>query len=157
MFAACPAPMEDQSLAAPAYEYLLSFMNISIEPCVGRTAVPCPEVADTEDPTGTWGLRHSRIKNWPVPSDLAKDEPIFDIYSRVRDTGMPNMLKAKIVVPSLLKLDIWMAIATGHPDDSIVLNGITYGFPIHYTGDKLDRENKVAHSSAAQFMPHVRS
>lgn len=151
-------------------------MNISLDLCVGRIARPCPDPFDLHELVASPGpereldsnpaiplyvtpdqLRDDRIQNWPEPHHTVRTEPIFDTYQKVKATGMPNMLQAKILVPSLLKLDVWRAIATGHPDDSIVLDGIAYGFPIQYIGPKLDRDNKTVHSSATQFMPHVRS
>lgn len=163
---------ESATVATVKYD----FMNISIDQCLGRAAAPCPATGDIDElaisaqlydelchtdaqvPLITpHQLRQDRIDNWPAPQPSLASVRIFDIYTRVKATGMPNMLEAKIPVPSLLKLDVWRAIATGHPDDHIVLDGITYGFPIQYTGPKLDRENKVAHSSATKFMTHVRS
>lgn len=81
--------------------------------------------------------------------------PIFDIYNKVRATGMPNMLEARIPVPSLLNIDVGRAIVTGRPDDKLVIDGLTYGFPLQFIGPKLDCDNKAAYSSAIQYMPHV--
>lgn len=75
----------------------------------------------------------------------------------VRDSGLPNMLYARIPVPSQLHYQVWEDMATGHEDDRYVLDGIKYGFPLHYAGPILDRENRESHSSADQFPAHVQN
>lgn len=55
----------------------------------------------------------------------------------------------------MLNVPVWQSIATGHHDDAYVLDGIKFGFPLHYTGPALYRENRDAHSSAQQHWSHV--
>lgn len=55
----------------------------------------------------------------------------------------------------MVNFSAWRASATGHHDDTYVLDGIRFGFPLHYTGPPLHRENRDAHSSASQHWSHV--
>lgn len=100
-------------------------------------------------------LAQNRIDEWPrVKSKYNSDAP-FQVYQEVRKTGLPNMLGARREVKSLLKYSIWKQTATGHQNDSFILDGIKYGFPIQYMGPPLNRENKFAHASATNYMSHI--
>lgn len=96
-----------------------------------------------------------RKKYWPTVNPAIQSCELSQIYQVVRDSGLPNMLGARIPVPSMLNFSAWRSAATGHADDSYVLDGIRYGFPLHYTGPPLYRDNREAHSSAQQHWSHV--
>lgn len=100
-------------------------------------------------------LRRDRVREWPEVHDWANSNDLIRIYDCVRRTGLPNMIGARITVPSQLKIPAWHSIATGHPDDDYVLKGIQFGFPLHYTGPPLARPNKVSHSSADRYLSQV--
>lgn len=58
-------------------------------------------------------------------------------------------------VPSQLKCHAWHAIATGHTDDAYVLDGVSFGFPLHYVGLPMARPNRTAYSSAVMYKAQV--
>lgn len=146
-------------------------MNISIEWPRGRGQVSPPldetgefppedfdtSIVDTHHPTYLTPseLAPSRKKEWPNISPHIASCELFQIYQRLRATGLPNMMGLRIPVPSMLNIHIWESSATGHQDDAYVLDGIRFGFPLHYTGPALYRENREAHSSAQQHWTHV--
>lgn len=65
------------------------------------------------------------------------------------------MLGLRIPVPSQLKTHVWESLGTGHDDDQYVIDGVRYGFPLHYGGPPLARYNRDSHASADQYKTHV--
>ena len=69
----------------------------------------------------------------PFVSHLVPDE-----YCRVYDAAVAgraaNHTSAKVVVPSRLNIDMWKHYTTNHQEDRLVIDGITYGFPLQYMG-----------------------
>lgn len=147
-------------------------MNISIDWPRGRRNTQyflnetCESFCDSDDNNGSDGespvayptpadLAQSRKRDWPIVNPMLEQCELFQIYSQVRDSGLPNMQGCRIPVPSMLDIAAWKAVATGHHDDKYVLDGIQFGFPLHYTGPPLLRENRDAHSSARQHWSHV--
>ena len=60
-------------------------------------------------------------------------------------------------VPSGLNRPAWKDIATGHPHDEIVLDGVHYGFSLHYHGPPIPTEGLVDnHRSATAFSKQVK-
>lgn len=148
-------------------------MNISIEWPRGRGQA-CQSLDDTDEslpdlcdfhlvangdgqsyPT-PYDLAPTRRREWPSIAAGINSCELFNIYLQVRATGLPNMLGPRIPVPSMLNIPAWQAVATGHHDDAYVLDGVRFGFPLHYTGPALARENRDAHSSAQQHWTHVK-
>ena len=79
------------------------------------------------------------------------------LYSAVADSGMPNSIAAHVPVPSGLNVDQWYTIATGHPYDRVVLDGVTYGFDLQYEGSPIPTDMKITnHKSATAFPAQVR-
>lgn len=97
-----------------------------------------------------------RLASWPCPTPSALElYPVLKIYDVVRRTGMPNMLSARIPVPSGLIHHAWESFSTGHPDDPFVLDGIKYGFPLQYVGPKLSAHNPERHHSDFNDHSHI--
>lgn len=96
-------------------------------------------------------LAPSRKEKWLQVRPDALDNPLLKIYDCVREPGLPNMLASCISVLSQLNYLVWESVATGHFDDRYILDGIRFGFPLHYAGPMLDRPNRDSHSSANQF------
>lgn len=137
-------PLGERVATPPTFQTLdESAHDISIDGASTNVLHACP-------------LPHDLARDlWPDVHEWAKSTDLFRIYTQVKQSGLPNMLGAQIVVPSQLKLGAWQAIATGHPHDEYVLDGIRFGFPLHYTGPPLGRPNKAAHASAQNFPKHV--
>lgn len=100
-------------------------------------------------------LALDRKRDWPNVSNYASHIPVFQIYQRVRDSGLPNMLSVRAPVPSQLKTSVWESLRTGHPDNQYVIEGVRYKFPLHYVGPPLARPNRDSHASADQYTSHV--
>ena len=80
-------------------------------------------------------LADNRRRLWPLSRALNDQVPqLATIYTAVRNTGVPNSLGARCVIPSRLKASNWEQLATGHPNDVIVLDGVRYDFPSQYWG-----------------------
>lgn len=127
-------------------------MNISIEWPRGRgySSQPfddtCESISDDNNtdtaPHDTdsvyltpFDLARSRRGDWPTVDPAIEICELLSIYQQVRDSGLPNMLGLRIPVPSLLKVSAWQAVATGHPDDNYVLDGIVWlPPPLHRPG-----------------------
>lgn len=102
-----------------------------------------------------YALASSRKEQWPKVRDEFMSIQLFQIYSRVQQTGLPNMLECRQRVPSQLRRPAWHGIATGHHDDRYVIDGIEFGFPLHYTGPTMGRPNRLAHASATNYKVQV--
>ena len=102
-------------------------------------------------------LADKRRKTWPYATQLATAYPQTAlIYETVKATGLPNAMSSRLPLPSGLHVEAWEAIATGHRDDAMVLDGIKYGFSLQYWGNPIPSEGReYNHSSATQHMSHV--
>lgn len=100
-------------------------------------------------------LAPGRAADWPHVRNDELHNDLLQIYQRVRDSGLPNIVGCRIPVPSQLNPPAWKSVATGHPEDRYVIDGICFGFPLHYVGPALPRPNRDAHPSAKQFIHHV--
>lgn len=76
---------------------------------------------------------HDSRTEWPAVVPQPGDYKL-QIYSRVASHSTFNAFGARIPVRSLLKIEQWRDIATGHPDDDWLLDLLTYGFPLQYSG-----------------------
>lgn len=124
-----------------------SFDQMVVDDVTGGVPQPCV------DP---FLLAEGRRRDWPDVRGDALGTPLLKIYSTVQQSGLPNMLDCRLPVPSQLNYPIWRASAIGHQDDTYVLDGVRYGFPLHYVGPPLRRPNRDAHPSATQFLDHVK-
>ena len=80
-------------------------------------------------------LARDRATNWPRPLAIVQCYPeLASIYKQVVNTGLPNAMSARCELPTRLCIPEWEALATGHEDDVIVLDGIKYGFHSQYWG-----------------------
>lgn len=93
---------------------------------------------------------------WPNVVTQSNHEKL-KLYNIVRSAGTYNVLAARQIVPSQLKIDGWFANTTGHVDDEWVIEMIMYGFPLQYNGPS-DPHNGVElanHSSATAYNEHI--
>lgn len=100
-------------------------------------------------------LAQQRARDWPVTSDEVRSSDWAAIYSQVRPTGIPNEHGAKLTIKTALNLLLWNSSATGHPDDTIVLNGVTWGFSLQYLGGPLTENQIEMHASGEKYLKHV--
>ena len=93
--------------------------------------------------------------NWPFPAKEIPDQPAR-IYDAVRAAGTPNYRGARIPLPSPLHVDAWKLEMTGHEQDHMLIQGVTYGFPIQYTGGpSYAQQPDHNHPSADIYPSHV--
>ena len=111
------------------------------EPPSAHDGLPTTELTDDQPADHVQEYIHpvtlaaNRMAEWPQPLAVANDYPqLAYIYSAVVQTGVPNSLDARLTLPTALQIHKWEAIATGHRDDVIVLDGVRYGFPSQYWG-----------------------
>ena len=72
-------------------------------------------------------------KFWPEIVDTEwSNEQYASIYKTVKSTGLPNFLKARIPVPSGLKIQNWRYLLSDYHDNSI-LDFLEFGWPVDYT------------------------
>lgn len=76
-------------------------------------------------------------------------------YKSVRESGLPNMVKQRVVLPSTLHHGVWDSMAMGHEDDSFILDAIRYGFPLQYVGPRISVDNPETHNIKDTERPHV--
>ena len=102
-------------------------------------------------------LAADRKATWPKPTGLQEKYPtIADVYNVVRHTGLPNSQGARIILPTGLDIGYWHQIASGHPHDQPVLDGVSYGFNLQYCGPPLpSADGIVNHHSARAFSTQV--
>ena len=131
----------------------------------GVNAASTPVIGDRHPHTETGGavnpilLADDRRALWPTPTALAREYPsIAEVYNTVKETGLPNSQGAKIMIPTGLNTAFWKRIATGHPNDPVVLDGVCYGFNLQYCGPPLPtKDGIVNHQSATAFYSQVQS
>ena len=94
----------------------------------------------------------SRWRSQPFLSFKASDG-IARIYDVVVSGNAPNCNGARIKLKTSLNIAAWERESTGHPDDTLVLDGVNYGFPLQYGGGPLynDKGPPQNHHSARQY------
>lgn len=108
----------------------------------------------------TWGknqidLREYKQEFWPSPSQEFYQHPSAATYRVVKDTGVPNEVGAKVLIHRALDIQRWRTSAQGHSDDSIVMNGIQFGFSLQYSGPTLNEVQEEAHASGRNYPDQV--
>ena len=96
-----------------------------------------------------------RRENWPTSNFGPHHSMLSTIFSTVRDTGLPNAVGARIVLPTKLNIPAWEELLTGY--DDTLLDYIRYGFPMGYIGPTSDLTDTPNHPSVTQFVPQVDS
>ena len=99
--------------------------------------------------------RFDSYYNWPFPA-MDMDPDTATIYDKVRAAGAPNYKGARIPLTSPLRPAAWREESTGYTQDSVLLNGIEFGFPIQYTGGPYYEQTNINnHPSAEEYGSHV--
>lgn len=95
-----------------------------------------------------------RIHTWPTITQVAPEYRVY--YQKVHATGLPNVLDARLPLPSGLNIPNWHAASTGHYDDNWLCELIEFGFPLQYTGHIPSPCFAENHPSGVRFPKHVR-
>ena len=106
----------------------------------------------TRDPQA---FSQHRIQNWPDFAFPGTDQHIADVYNKVKQTGIPNAMGARIRLPNKLKLDAWALHLSDSDDHKQLLDFLTYGFPLGYMGPVSSTAEVPNHSSALEYPRQV--
>lgn len=108
----------------------------------------------TIDRMNPYFVAQERIATWPmIDQSLGQ---ITDVYNKVRATGLPNALGAKVPLFSSIKPDNWRYLAHDQQIDEWLFEMLRYGFPLQYTGKSPTDNHVDNHSSAIKYPDQVR-
>lgn len=99
-------------------------------------------------------IQQERLSCWPTL--LPSYSNHLTIYNKVRSTGLPNCMGARIPLHSTLNIDVWETLAKQAQLGSIFLDMLRYGFPLQFTGKLPPDSNPKNHSSATNYLSHVK-
>ena len=101
----------------------------------GRPPVPSvnTDAPGNEVTRGPSQVHSDTFTAWPTPT-AEMTAATAGIYEKVKATALHNHESARVTLPSSLNLAVWERESTSHEDDSMVLQGTRYGFPIQYHG-----------------------
>ena len=99
-------------------------------------------------------LKQDRIDTWPTAGPELAPTDIGAIYEKVKETGVPNAMGAKIPIKTGLNVDAWKKYLV-EDDDLELLSFITYGFPASYQGPASNQVDIKNHPSAEQYPSQV--
>ena len=118
------------------------------------------KVCETNDDTHSMDthprvFRDYRRHEWPTFSENTAPNDLVFIYNTVRETGLPNCMKARIELPSNLHLDKWAEYLGDAPEDTELLDFLRFGFPLGYMGPTSHVDGNVNHPSTTKYPEHV--
>lgn len=96
-----------------------------------------------------------RQKHWPDPNVNGLGIHLSHIYKSVKDSGLPNAIGQKLLLPSQLNVSKWEELLSQSDDDQELLSFIKYGFPLGYLGPVSDSKGTDNHTSAVNYPTHV--
>lgn len=102
-----------------------------------------------------YDFRDHRVSTWPNINNNEIDDNLVSIYQQVRDTGLPNALKARLQVPSNLNIAEWERQLSSTPDDQELLSFLKFGFPLGYMGPISESKDTPNHASAISYPQQV--
>lgn len=100
-------------------------------------------------------VKAQREHAWPWLSNSADQLPALAIYTACREKAAYNILGPRLHVPTRNNMDAWNSRATGHEDDGWIIDCISMGFPMQYSGPALHNGFTSNHPSAINFQQHV--
>ena len=96
-----------------------------------------------------------RQQYWPHATSAMDATGLTYIYEAVRSTGLPNILGARIPIPTDLKLENWDRYAPCMGQYANVVDFVRYGFPLGYLGPVSDTVDTPNHPSATSFPAQI--
>ena len=122
-----------------------------------------------------WGADRVRLTPFPLCTNVPDDIPdctmarptaresfisshpeLAEIYSTVRDSGVPNYRGVQIPVKHALNIPAWRRVEHRLSDPSLV-NMLAYGFPVGYASGEVPTPGTPNHSSALRNRAAVES
>ena len=95
-------------------------------------------------------LKQQRIDTWPDAGMQLRQTEAGTVYTRVKATGVPNAIGAKIPITTGLNIGAWEKYLVEDSDQQL-LSFIRYGFPSSYQGPPAPQVNIDNHQSANQY------
>ena len=99
-------------------------------------------------------IRRELPLTWPSDELSAAHPRRSSIYKRVAQTGLPNYMMARELVPSKLNIQAWELMLAEYPD-RVLMDYIKFGFPVGYTSKFVPTSVLTNHGSADRFPTHV--
>lgn len=96
-----------------------------------------------------------RLHSWPDLTPAAKQNDHLKVYDICRRTAVYNVFGPRIPLNTCNRIDAWKSIATGHKDDSWLVECIEFGFPLQYSGPPIYSVFKANHPSGIRFHKEV--
>ena len=133
---------------SPIYKKVYCVHNSLIQGANSKKETLVGSYTHANNPAALCG---SRLEYMPF---VDKSCTLASIYSTVRGTGLPNVLRAQVPIETGLQISAWEEISTGHEDDTWLIECLKYGFPIQYIGGPINN-NSTNHQSAINNTSHV--
>ena len=110
-------------------------------------------------PLGPDPYQFAPTKNsyWPTldSSQWHQHRDYARLYNEVRDSGLPNHLKARVTVPSALNLSAWDSLLSSYHDTELC-DFLRYGWPVGYTAPAPPPKVDKNHNTATDYPVQVR-
>ena len=118
-----------------------------------------PDDVEAACPMGHQGVMTDSpdYNKWPYPAQEmhAQTALLYDAAKLAKLNGAPP---PRVDETTSLIISAWEGAATGHPADTIVINGIKHGFSIQYMGPPMyGTPSQYNHTSATCFPEHVQA
>ena len=116
-----------------------------------KTVLPKTVIA----PPSPLTFKKHLVKFWPTTVKSEWTDFNYEVvYSKVRKTGVPNYLDAKIPLPSGLNIPTWYNLLTDYHDNQLV-NFLNYGWPVDYTYNRTPTPTFNNHKEPEDFSTHI--
>ena len=95
-------------------------------------------------------------KIWPRPRPemWANNRTYMEMYCAVRDTALPNYMRARIPVPSGLNIQAWRSLLVGYHDRQ-VLDFLEFGWPADFTATEAPTPTITNHNEAPEYKSSI--
>ena len=99
---------------------------------------------------------HRTRAEWPTPTEEAYQvAPLhMKLYYDVRNSGVPNHMSVRRLVPSDLDCDAWEALLVDY-HDSVIVDFLKFGWPVAYTAPRIPVPIFKNHASALKFPKEI--
>lgn len=132
----------------------INCLNMCVDPVVAPEGLHIQ--SDKLHRLNPLNLKLERAHDWPRIVQDQIPPHMKAVYEAIRSTGLPNALENRQYISSGLKIQNWRALATGHHDDSWLIELLQFGSLLQYTGPPPTPLCIDNHSSARAYPEHVR-
>ena len=89
----------------------------------------------------------------PLAKNSWNVDPV-SLHDSIYESGLPNFVGKQIPVPSTMNIGLWHELLMDY-EDSEVVDFLTYGWPLGYTGQQLLESIPKNHQSSMHYSSHV--